>query len=161
MGKAEIKRVHRIPAVNDLVGVAINVEINLVAVVRNEGHGEANVTNLPTAVIGLLEVEGRDLKHVARASGAVRSQPGFVLRQASQDAPQKDVLWGAGAVGETSFATNDRDWHAERERGAAGVRKSAQNDGAEPAGRRNSVGSVLSRRGPLPVTRKFDADHTR
>ena len=115
------------------------------AVVRNEGHSESNVTNLPIAAVGLLGVGGRDLKNVARAGGTVRNQPGFVFRQVQQDAPQKDVLWGTDTVDETNFATNGRGWYAECERGAAGVRKSAQNDGAEPVGRRNFAGSVLGR----------------
>ena len=56
--EAEIKRVDWIPAVDDRVGVAINMEIELVAVVRDERHSERDITNLPITVVGLFGVGG-------------------------------------------------------------------------------------------------------
>ena len=127
-----MKHVHRIPVIDDRFGVTVYVEIKLVVVVGNERHGETNITDLPVAVINLLGVGSPDLKRVARPVGTVRGQPSAVFRQTSQDAPQKNVLRGVGAVDETHFVANGRDGDAGHEREAAGVCRGAQDDGAKP-----------------------------
>ena len=106
--------------------------MKLVVFVGNERNGETNATDLLVAMIDLLGLGGPDLKHVDRPIEVVRGQPGAVFRQTSQDAPQKNVLCGVGAVDEANFVADGRDGDAERERGAAGVCRGAQDDGAEP-----------------------------
>ena len=132
VGEAEIKRLHWTPAASDRVGVTAHVEIKLVVVFGNERQGETNINDLPVAVINLFGVGGLDLKHVARPVGAVRGQPGAVFCQTSQDAPQKNVPRSVGTVDEMNFVASDRDRDVGRERGAAGVCKGAQDDGAKP-----------------------------
>ena len=114
-GGGDIKHVHQVPTVDNRVGVTVHVDIELVVVVEDEKHGEANITDSHATVIDLLGVRVSDLKHVARAIGVMRTDTGAVLCQTSQDAPQKYIRRSVDTVDETDVIAARRDGDAERE----------------------------------------------
>ena len=161
-GGGGIKRVHQAPTADDRVGVTVHVEIELMVAAGNESRGEANITDVPVTVIGLLGVRGPDLKHVARAVARVRgNNRDAVLRQALQDAPQEDVRRCADTVHESNVIATRRGGDAGSAGRAASVRKSAQGDGAKPGRGRAPTGAVVIRHGPLLATLKTYAADTR